>query len=117
MSYERMIPPELNSFSPLKFKDFLPSPPPSPTMGEGERRCTLTLTPALSEAINAYLWHWAISQWLKATGNASRVLGEGEYGLPSPPPSPTMGEGEKGCTLFLTISEAMNAYLWQLGSG
>ena len=29
-----------------------------------------------SEAINAYLWHWAISLWLNATGNASRVLGE-----------------------------------------
>jgi hypothetical protein len=38
----------------------------------------LALTPALSEAMNAYLWHVAISQWLKATGNASRVLGEGE---------------------------------------
>ena len=35
------------------------------------------LTPALSEAMNAYLWHAAISQWLNATGNASRVLGEG----------------------------------------
>ena len=27
--------------------------------------------------MNAYLWHVAISQWLNATGNASRVLGEG----------------------------------------
>jgi len=27
--------------------------------------------------MNAYLWRWAISQWLNAMGNASRVLGEG----------------------------------------
>jgi hypothetical protein len=49
-----------------------------------EIKLPLTLTPPLSEAINAYLWHWAISQWQKATSDAPCVLGEGEYGLPSP---------------------------------